>query len=198
MPTKSNVDKKFDDPSIIKNTAHVDFNDKNLDNVRFVKVNSMPAVGVHLTTKYYVDNAIVYTVDELLLLRLDPDEQLKLGDQDSIILNSTLTSLKTIIELPNKLYVDSLHESSRNRRDLSSVFNYQDNEVDNKKLTNLDSVVVNRKPTSDSEVTNEKIVDDSKEEVTILRFNQTFENCLKVSVGKDIYRLTKYDKIQNY
>ena len=43
---------------MIKNTAHVDFNDKNLDNVRFVKVNSMPAVGEHLTAKHYVDNAI--------------------------------------------------------------------------------------------------------------------------------------------
>ena len=36
--SKQYVDNKFDDPSIIKNTAHVDFNDKNLDNVRFVKV----------------------------------------------------------------------------------------------------------------------------------------------------------------
>ena len=56
--TKKYVDNKFNDPSIIKNTTHVDFNDKNLDNVRFVKVNSMPAVGEHLTAKYYVDNAI--------------------------------------------------------------------------------------------------------------------------------------------
>ena len=168
MPTKSNVDKKFDDPSIIKNTAHVDFNDKNLDNVRFVKVNSMPAVGVHLTTKYYVDNAIVYSVDELPLLRLDPDEKFKLDDQDSIILNSTLTSLKILIELPNKSAVDSLHESSKNRPDLSSVVNDQDNEVGNKKLTNLDFVVVNRNPTSDNEVTNENYVEDSIEEVTVL------------------------------
>ena len=44
LPTKNYVDKKFNDPSKTKNTAHVDFNDKNLDNARFVKVNSMPAV----------------------------------------------------------------------------------------------------------------------------------------------------------
>ena len=44
LPTKSYVDKEFNDPIIIKNTAHVDFNDKNPDNVRFVKVNSMTAV----------------------------------------------------------------------------------------------------------------------------------------------------------
>ena len=39
-------------------TAHVDFNDKNLDNVRFIKMNSLPAVSLHLTHKDYVDNAI--------------------------------------------------------------------------------------------------------------------------------------------
>ena len=44
-------------------------------------------------------------------------------------------------------YVNNLHEINRNRRDLSSVFNDQDNEFDNNKLTNLDSVTVNRNPT---------------------------------------------------
>ena len=34
--SKNYVDKKFNDPSIIKNTSLVDSNDKNLDNVRFV------------------------------------------------------------------------------------------------------------------------------------------------------------------
>ena len=58
VPNISFVDKKFNDPSITKNTAHVDFNDKNLDNVRFIKVNSMPSLGEHLTAKYFVDNAI--------------------------------------------------------------------------------------------------------------------------------------------
>ena len=33
------VDNKYNDPSIRKNTTHVDFNDKNLDIVRFIKVN---------------------------------------------------------------------------------------------------------------------------------------------------------------
>ena len=64
VPTKNYVDKKLNDPSIIENTAHVDFNDKNLDNVRFVKVNSMPAVREHLTPRHYVDQAILYHVNE--------------------------------------------------------------------------------------------------------------------------------------
>ena len=45
-----------------KNTAHVDFNEKNLDNVRFDKVNSMPAVEEHLTARNYVDNAIFFCI----------------------------------------------------------------------------------------------------------------------------------------
>ena len=97
LPTKNYVDNKFDDPGII-NTAHVDFNDKNLANVRFIKVNSMPAVGEHLTAKYYVDHAIFLSVHESSLLKLDPNEQLKLDEQDSIVLKSTLTSPKTKIE----------------------------------------------------------------------------------------------------
>ena len=43
---------------MIKDTAHVDFNDKNLDNFRFIKMNSVPAVSQHLTHKHHVDNAI--------------------------------------------------------------------------------------------------------------------------------------------
>ena len=82
-----------------------------------------------LTPKIYVDNAI----DEPSLLRLDPDKKLKLDEQDSIDLNSSLTLPKTIIEIPTENYVDSLHESSRNRRDLSSVFNDQHKEFDNNK-----------------------------------------------------------------
>ena len=86
------------------------------------------------------------------MLRLDPDEKLNLDEQGSIFLNSTLTLPNTLIEPPTKSYVDSLHESSRNRRGLSSVFNDQDNEFDNIKLTNLDSITVNGDLISDNEV----------------------------------------------
>ena len=68
IPTKIYVVNKFNDPSIIRNTAHVDFNDKNLDNVMFVKANSMLAVRERLAPKYYVDNAISYWLDELSML----------------------------------------------------------------------------------------------------------------------------------
>ena len=197
IPTKNYVDKKCDDPSIIKDTTHVDFNDKNLDNVRFLKGNSFPAIPGHLTLKIiHVDNGISYSLDESSLLRIDPNENLKLDEQDSIIPNFTLTSPRTVKELPTKSYVDRLHESSGNKRDLSSVFNDQDKEFDNNKLTILDRVTIFRNPISDNEVSNGKYVDDAIGEGTIVRFNQTLENYLKVSVGNGKNRLTKYDKKQ--
>ena len=183
--SKIYVDSKFNDPSIIRNTTHVDFNDKNLHSVRFIKVNSMPAVGEHLSAKYYVDYAISNSVDESTLLRLDPDEKLDLDNQDSIILSSTLTDPMTIFEISTKAYVDSLHEENeRSGRDLGIDFYdessdlvkiNQDNDLNDKKLTNIDSITVNRNPTTDSELANKKFIDDELDKNTILRFNQTIK-----------------------
>ena len=94
------------------------------------------------------------------MLKLDSYEKLELDEQDSIKLNSTLTSPKTKIELPTKPYVDSLHESSRNRRDISLVFNDQDNDFYDIELTKLDSITVNKNPTLNEEVSNKKYFDD--------------------------------------
>ena len=126
------------------------------------------------------------------MLRLDPEEKLKVDEQDSKVFISTLTSLKLIIEIPTKSYVDSLHEINRNRHDVSSVFNDQDNEINNNKLTNLDSISVNRDPSCDTELANKNYVDDSIGSGNGLRFVQTIQNSLKVSVGNDTYNLTKF------
>ena len=152
--------------------------------------------------KYYVDNSI----NESSLLRLDSNEILDLDNQDSILLNSTLIEPKTIIELPMKAYIDRLHEENeRNRRDLGIDFynesdnlvkNNQDNNLNDKKLTNLDSITVNRNPTLDNELSNKKYMDDELGKNTIVRFNQTLQNYLKVSVGDTIYNLSKYNKTQ--
>ena len=156
IPTKNYVDEKFNDPSIIKNTDHVDFKDKDIDNVRWITVNEMLEWKNDLTPKLYVHKAL------------------------SDILS----------------YVNNLHEINKNERDLSLVFNDQDIEFDNNKLTNLDSIRVNRNPNLDNELANKKYINDELEKNTVLRLNQTLENCLKVSVGNDFYYLTKYDKIQ--
>ena len=76
------------------------------------------------------------------------------------------------------------------------VKNNQDNDFSDKKLTNIDSIKVNRNPNSDNELVNKKYLDDELDKNTNLRFNQTLQNYLKVSVGNDTYNLTKYNKIQ--
>ena len=98
------VDNFLNDPSIIKNTIHIDLKDRNTTNARFIQVNQLPQVDSHLTATLYVDNTVSNAIDEPSLLRLVPDEILK---QDSIILNSTLTSPKATIEVPTKNYVDN-------------------------------------------------------------------------------------------
>ena len=94
------------------------------------------------------------------------------------------------------MIVDSLNESSRNGRDLSSVFIDQDTEFDNNKLINSDTVTINRNPSCDIEVSNKKYVDDELNRNTLVRFNQSLQNYLKVSVGNITFNLTKYDRIQ--
>ena len=98
--SKNYVDNLINDPSILKNTEHIDLNVRNITNARFIQVNQLPQIDSHLTAKLYVDNAI----SESSLLRLDPDEKLT---QDSIFFNSTLTSPKTILEITTKNYVDN-------------------------------------------------------------------------------------------
>ena len=74
--------------------------------------------------------------------------------------------------------------------------NNQDNYLNDKKLTTLVSITVNRKPSSDKELGNKKYLDDELEKNTSLRLNQNLRNYLKVSVGNDTYNLTKCRKIQ--
>ena len=105
-----------------------------------------------------------------------------------------------------KANVDQFHSGSeRKRRDLGLSFyneevdlveNNQDNNLNDNKLTNINSITINTNPTSDNHVSNKKYNDDELDKITILRFNQTLQNNLKVFIGKDTYNLTKYNKIQ--
>ena len=74
--------------------------------------------------------------------------------------------------------------------------NNEDNDFKDNKLTNIDSITVNRNPSLDYEFSSKKYIDDELDKNTILRFNQTSENYLKVSVGNDTYNLTKYNEKQ--
>ena len=200
--SKNYVDKLFNDSSILKNSAHIDLNDRNNTNARFIQVNQLPQIDSHLTAKLYVDNSI----DESSLVR---------NNKDNIVSGYNLTNINSITlkkqaendnEVITKAYVDQFHqENERSRRDVGLDFNNksndlvqnnQDNDFNNKKLININSITINRKPSSDNELASKKYIDDELVKNTVLRFNQTLQNYLKVSVGSDTYNLTKYDKIQ--
>ena len=198
--SKNYVDNKFNDPSIIKNNAHIDLNDRNITNARFIQVNQLPQTDSHLTAKLYVDNAI----NEATLVRNNQDNDFSnynLTNINSITLNKQAENDNEVI---TKAYVDQFHqENERSRRDLGIDFydessdlvkNNQDNDFNDNKLINIDSITVNREPSSDNELANKKYIDDELDKNTIVRFNQTLSNYLKVSVGNDIYHLTKYGK----
>ena len=189
LPTKSYVDNKFDDPIFIRNIAHIDWNDRNNTKARYIQVNQMPQFNSHLTAKLYVDKKFN---DPSIFKNRD-----HVDFNDKNLDNVEWTKVKKMPKIEEHLtpklyvdrfihdirsYVDGLHEIIRNRRGLSSVFNDQDNEFDNNKLTILDSVTVNRNPSSDNEVSNKKYVDDSIGEGTLLRFNSTLQKYLKVTV----------------
>ena len=53
--SKNYVDNLFNDSSIVKNNAHIDLNDRNITNARFIQVNQLPQIDSHLTAKLYVD-----------------------------------------------------------------------------------------------------------------------------------------------
>ena len=141
-------------------------NDRNITNARFIQVNQWPQIDSQLTAKLYVDDTLSNSVDESTWLRLDPDEKLKLDEKDSSILESTLTSPTTIIEIPTKAYFDGLNDGNeKNRRGSGLAFydesndlvkNNQHNDLNDNKLINLDSVTVNRDPASDNELSREK------------------------------------------
>ena len=71
-----------------------------------IEVNLRPETGDHVTSKLNADNTIRSNVVESILLRLDPDEKVDLNEQESMILNPTITSPETTIEVPTKNYVD--------------------------------------------------------------------------------------------
>ena len=96
----------------MENNAHVDFNDKNFDNVRFVKLNSEPADGEHLTAKYYVDNAFFDSVCEPILVGKNQDNDFNiyvLANINSIALN---TQAVNDIQVITESYVDQYHQEN--------------------------------------------------------------------------------------
>ena len=198
IDTKLFVQKPYLRSNYIKSNIDEDINLKNQYRIK----NLPDPISIkEAASKHYVDN----TIDE---------ESLDRNNRDNDFGNYNLTNINSIIlnkqpendnEVVPKAYVDQFHqENERSRRDLGINFfnesndlvkNNQDNNLNKNKLLNLDSVSVNRNPSLDNELANKKYIDNELNKITIVRFNQTLQNYLKVSVGNDTYSLTKYIKI---
>ena len=83
--SKNYVDNLLNDPSIVKNNALIDLNDRNITNARFIQVNQWPQIDSHLTPKLHVDNAI----DEESLVR---------NNQDIDFNKNNLTNIKNYLK----------------------------------------------------------------------------------------------------
>ena len=176
--------------NIFKN--HIDFNDVKLENIKSVKVKYQPAHPNHLTPKVYDDNAI----DESSLVRNNQDNDFNnnnLTNINSITLNTQAVNDNQVV---TKSHVDQFHqENERSRRDVSLDFydesgdivkNNEENDLNDNNLTNVNSITINNNPTDDNHVSNKKFIDKELDKDTIVRFNQTLQNYLRVSVGSDI------------
>ena len=201
--SKNYVDTLFNDPSIVKNTAHINLNDRNITIARFIQVNQLPQIDSHLTPKLYVDREI----DQTSLVRNNQDNDFSnynITNMHSITLNKQAENDNEVI---TKAYVDQFHqENERSRREIGFDFynessdlvkNNQDNDLNDNKLTNLDSITVNRKPNRDDELVNKKYIDDELDKNTIVRLNDdSNDRYLQVRVNNIPYNLQIYNKTQ--
>ena len=156
----------FSNPSIIKNIAHKDLNDRNITNARFIQVNQHSQIDSQLRAKLYVVNSI----DEPTLNRNTQENDFNnynLTNINSITLNKQAENDNEVI---TKAYVDQFHnDNEKTGRDLGLSFyndevdlakNNQDKDLNDRKLTTLDSITVNRIPILNNEVSNKKYFDD--------------------------------------
>ena len=103
---------------------------------------------------------------------------LKLEEQNSQFLNSTLTAPKTKMKETTRDYVNSLHKNNRNKGVFLSLFKDQVIEFDNNfKIILLDSITVNKNATVDNEVSDKKVVDDSTGEGKKVKYNHLTKIC---------------------
>ena len=171
-------------------------NDRKITNARFIQVIQLPQINSHLTAKLYVDNAI----NESSLARNNQDNDFanhNFTNINSITLNTQAVNDNEVI---TKAYVDQIHnDNERNRRDIGLSFyneeadlvkNNEDNDLNDKNFTNLDSITVSRNPSLDNELVKKKYIDSELDKNTLFTFNQTLQYYLKLSVGNDTYILT--------
>ena len=117
--SKNYVDTLFNDPSIKKNNAHINWNDRNIMNARFIQVNQLPQIDSHLTAKLYVDNAI----DEPSSSRNNQDNGFNKYNLTKININTSKKQSENENEVITNTYVDQFHpENERSRQDIGLSF----------------------------------------------------------------------------
>ena len=141
----------------------------NMKNQFRIKNLPFPVSTHEAASKDYVNGANILGVNESLLLRLHPDTALKLcelNEQDSILLDSTITSPRTTLEIPTKNYVDN------NINDRSIIKNTEHIDLNDTKTTNARFIQVNQWPQIDSHITPRLYVDNAVDESSLVRNNQ--------------------------
>ena len=218
--SSNNSDNKIDTSLFVQKpylrTIYIEANieeDIDLKNQYRIKNLPDPLSTREACSKNYVDNLFN---DPSIVKNTEIDQSsLVRNNQDNDFGNYNLTNINSITlnkqaendnEVITKAYADLFHqENERSRRNLGIDFynesddivkNNQDNNFNDNTLTNVNSITINNNPSDDDHVTNKKYIDDQLDKNTIVRFNQTLTNYLKVSVGSDIYHLSKYNKIQ--
>ena len=165
----------FNDHSVVRDNAHVYFIARNLDNVGFVKANSLQAITEAMTLKLYIDNCI----DEPKIATCNQNKDFNKNNITNII--SLTIKSETTDDNHNitKAFVDSLSEKERNRLDLCLVMNNHITEFKNTKLTIVDSITVNRDSATDNELSNFKKVLESIKRSQLLLLSLTDREILK-------------------
>ena len=158
---KSHMDSSLNDPSTSRNTEGIDFKDKIFGNI-------------FLTTHFYVDIAIYQPP----LVRINKKKFLtnSLTNISHTTINSETTDDNHAVI---KACVDSSSGNSKNRRDLSTLFNDQDIFSEKNKLLNLDSITINRSPTSDKDLANK---------------NYVVDDLYKQNHSQSLFNVTKFDE----
>ena len=83
----------------------------------------MPAVGEHLTAKYYVDNGSYNSVDAPTMVRKNQDKDFNIYNLTNTNSNTLKTQAVNYNQVITKSYVDPFHqENERSRLDLGIYF----------------------------------------------------------------------------
>ena len=117
--SKNYVENLFNNPSIVKNNAHIDLKDGNKTNARFIQVNQWPQIDSPLTPKLHLDTEI----DQTTIVRNNQPSDfnnINLTNIHSITLNKQAVNDNEVI---TKSCVDKFHqEDERSQRDVRLDF----------------------------------------------------------------------------